>query len=282
MKKGGNAMKNNFQARHVLITGASRGFGKELAYAFAEKGARVDIVGRDSKQLQRVSQCIRHLSKQPSHFFSADLSKTSVQNNLLAAVRHTSGQVDVLVNAAGLPGFGPIVSFQAADLKKVLAVNTLVPLELSRQLIQGWQGENRSGMIINIASLAGQLPLPYASIHAASKAAMITFTTSLRYELRRWPIQLLTVSPSLLATGHFDQETRRYLKHQSLVDQLSAALLKQSQLDPAKAAKRVIKAAEMGKSELDLPYATTGLVQLYNLCSAPVRALIANRYQLKK
>lgn len=260
----------------VMITGASAGLGEQLAYAFARRQMRLLLLGRDHQRLAKVARQAARLTTAPVAILATDLLNDNGRSAWRRCVSRC-GVPDILVNNAALPGFGAINDLSLAEAQKVLQLNTAVPLTLSQLFIQAHYWTRRPSYLINLASAGGELPLPYAAFHSASKAALLGFARGSRFELQVTQIHLMTVIPSLLATGHFQQQTAPYLKANPLI----AQLLAHSQLDPAKVAKKIVTSALRGQQILRLPLAYQWLAAFNRLAPHISRKIIAQPYRTR-
>lgn len=183
---------------HVLITGASRGLGAGLARQFAEAGSAVTLVARSRDAIDDLAAELGGTAVQ------ADLLDPAQVAGLVARAEAAAGTpVDVLVNNAGLDATRPLARFSHEELSRIAELNLVVPLELTRQVIEGMTGRGR-GHIVNISSLAGTAALPGMLPYAATKAALTHVTSGLRAELRGLPIGSTVVEVGLVPTGMRD------------------------------------------------------------------------------
>ena len=178
---------------HVLVTGASRGIGAGLARAFAAAGATVTPVARSA---EAIGQLAAELGGTP---IAADLTDSAALRGLIARAERAVGPVDVLVNNAGIDETGPLTGMGADALERLLALNVLAPMELTRQVLPGMIERGR-GHIVNMSSLAGTGALPGMVAYASTKAALTHFTSGLRADLRGLPVGTTVVEVGLVPT----------------------------------------------------------------------------------
>ena len=174
------------RGKRVLITGASRGIGESLAYAFAEAGATVALVARTKDAIETLAAALGGTAH------VADLSDPTQVATLIERVEDEAGPIDVLVNNAGLGTGGDFATASADMLRQVTQVNYLAPAELSRQVIPRML-QRGGGHIVNVSSMAGSSPFPGLAVYSASKAALSHFTAGLRADLRGLPISTTLV-----------------------------------------------------------------------------------------
>jgi short-subunit dehydrogenase len=190
-----------------LVTGASSGIGRATANALASAGARLVLVGRDRERLEEAATATR------GHAVVSDLGHTGEPGRVAAEAEAQFGRVDVLVNNAGLGLAGSLVDSPPHRLEELVAVNLLAPVVLTRALLPGML-ERRAGAIVNVASVAGHVGVGGEAVYAATKAALVTLSTSLQQELADTPVRVSVVSPGVIATPFFERRgvpyTRRW------------------------------------------------------------------------
>ena len=131
----------------VLITGASRGIGAQLAETCAARGARVALVARSEESLAKLAADLG------GDAYPADLSDSTAIGPLVARVE-ADGPIDVLVNNAGVDLTGALIELPAEKIEQLLAVNLLAPMLLCRDVMPGMIGRGR-GHILNVSSTTG-------------------------------------------------------------------------------------------------------------------------------
>ncbi|MDZ8188310.1 MAG: SDR family NAD(P)-dependent oxidoreductase [Nostoc sp. ChiSLP02] len=181
----------------VLLTGASRGLGVFIARALAKEGATIIGVSRSKEKLEKVGLEINALgSKGISIPF--DISQVEQLPDLLQEVNQLAGPVDILINNAGIEIYRAFQDYSLAELKSVLSINLLAAMELTRLLLPSMLRQ-RSGHIVNIASLGGKKGSPYDSIYCSSKAGLLIFSDALRQELAGTGVEISAISPGYIA-----------------------------------------------------------------------------------
>jgi short-subunit dehydrogenase len=194
-----NLLLMRLQGRTVLITGASSGIGRATAIAMARAGARIKATGRDRHALQLLAE------ESGAEHLSADLGERTV----LDEVARWAGDVDVLVNNAGYGWVGPFQGMDPEEIDALVRVNLLASLVLTNLLLPGML-ERGAGHVVNVASIAGHVGVPHEAAYAATKAGLIAFTESLRYELSGSGVGVTLVSPGVVDTNFFEREGRPY------------------------------------------------------------------------
>ncbi|MGV9642438.1 SDR family NAD(P)-dependent oxidoreductase [Streptomyces sp. NPDC003514] len=187
----------------ALVTGASSGIGWEYATRLAGRGRNLVLVARRAERLEALARELRAEGVNGVETLVADLADP---DDLARVAERVSGDdVDLLVNNAGINGYGPFAEVDAGLLGKVLSVNVVALTTLTRAAVPGMLARGR-GAVINVASLlafAGDLPpdpLPQRAVYAGSKGYAVTFTRTLAAELAGTPVRLQVVCPGLTAT----------------------------------------------------------------------------------
>ncbi len=186
-------------AQRVLVTGASRGLGAEIATVLAGAGADLLISGRDPSGLESTRQAIERLGRR-CEVLPADLSSAAETLQLAERALEHFGCVDVLVNNAGVVVVDDLLSTTLADWEQTMAVNLRAPYLLSQRLAPGMI-QQRRGKIINISSVAAVLAPQGHAAYSASKAGLNLLTQTMAAEWGRHNIQANAVAPTVILTA---------------------------------------------------------------------------------
>jgi short-subunit dehydrogenase len=186
-----------------LVTGASSGIGHATAIKLAREGARVLALGRSRSALDDVADRTAGVA------IAADLTDPAALNRAIKEGRDAVGFIDVLVNNAGEGWAGAFRDMDPADAERLVSVNLLAPIRLARALLPDMV-ERRRGAIVNVASIAGHVGVGDEAVYAATKAGLIGFSESLRYELRGTGVTVGVVSPGVIDTPFFERRGRPY------------------------------------------------------------------------
>jgi len=174
-------MKNNWKNKIAIVTGASSGIGAATAKMLAQEGMQVILVARRLDRLEalRAEIC---LGGGKAHAIAADLRRESERARMLKEVESQFGNVDVLVNNAGLGwyGYGDEMSWKTAW--DMLQVNVEAVVQLSLSFLTSMRRRN-SGHIINVGSISGSIPSQGIALYGATKSFLDNFTTALYREL---------------------------------------------------------------------------------------------------
>jgi short-subunit dehydrogenase len=193
-------MSLDLRGKAVLLTGASSGIGWATAKALAAAGARVGVSARREEALTQLALQIRAAGGE-AHVLPADLSVRGEASALAARATKALGQVDVLVNNAGV---GMAASqWMGADgdvARRLFETNVWSPLALTAALVPEMRGRGY-GAVVNVASMGAVVPFVLVGHYGASKAALATATLALRNELRGSGIGVTLVLPGPVETA---------------------------------------------------------------------------------
>jgi NAD(P)-dependent dehydrogenase (short-subunit alcohol dehydrogenase family) len=186
------------EGRVALVTGASKGLGREIARAYAGRGARLVLVARGEEALRAVEAELAATTEVLA--VAADVSEEA-ERIVEGAIRRF-GRVDVLVNNASELGPSPMPALEAyrwQDLERVLRVNVLAPLHLTQLVLPGMRAR-REGVVINVTSDAGVEAYAGWGGYGASKAALEHLSRTLAAELEGTGIRVYAVDPGDMNT----------------------------------------------------------------------------------
>jgi short-subunit dehydrogenase len=181
----------------ALVTGASSGIGLAVAEKLVELGARVALIARTRKTLEAH---VARLGADRTAAFPIDVTDLDALTALPAKVVARFGGLDILVNNAGLNHRGPILRHAPRALGDIITTNLTAPIVLTRAAVDHLRPH---GAIVNVASLAGMVPVPHEATYSASKAGLRAFTRSVREEFPH--LHISTVSPGPVDTGFFGE-----------------------------------------------------------------------------
>lgn len=182
----------------ALVTGASRGLGRAFSRALAAKGLDLVISARSGDKLENLAEELRSTHDVQINVIAMDLGEKGAAGRLVGQMVNEGQSIDLLVNNVG---FGDQGRFQNLPLDRQLESirlqNELV-VDLTNRLLPAMI-EKKSGGIINVSSMAGFQPIPYAAVYSASKAFLTTFSLALEAEMSSLGIRVVTVCPGRLA-----------------------------------------------------------------------------------
>jgi all-trans-retinol dehydrogenase (NAD+) len=205
-------MTRTVQGANVLITGAAGGMGRMYAErAVAEHAASVTLWDRDAPALARTADELGAESRGRTRIqsFVVDIGDLGAIAKTAQRVRKEVGNPDLLINNAGIVRGNRYFweTDNGEDTRPTMQVNALAPMYITREFLPGMiANAYRPSRIVNIASAAGTLANPRLAVYAASKAALIAWSDSLRLELEQADhgnVKVTTVTPSYISTGMF-------------------------------------------------------------------------------
>lgn len=182
--------------KHILITGASSGIGKETAILVSKLGARVSLVGRSKQTLENV---FSQLDGTGHNLFEFDFTNLNEIEFLIKSIVENSGIIDGFVHSAGIEMTRPLKMLKVNLYKDVFDINTISALEITR-LISKNNIINNGASIIFISSIVGILGQAGKTAYSASKGALIAASKCLSLELASKGIRVNTILPALVET----------------------------------------------------------------------------------
>ena len=165
----------------TLITGATEGIGRALAYQFAQAGNNLFLISRNKEALNELCDELTRRYPIIAQSLDIDLASNEDRRKITPALDDAGMFVDILVNNAGIGLCAPFVDHEKQDLAQLIDLNISALTELCRQFLPPMLALNRGG-ILNIASLAGLIPGPNQAAYYASKAYVISLTEALAQE----------------------------------------------------------------------------------------------------
>jgi len=237
----------DFNGKTVLISGASRGLGLELARAFAEEGANLVLLARDEANLACAAAELQRHGTNVSTFV-CDISKQDQVHEVIPKIVGKM-QVDVLINNAGMIQVGPLDNMALSDYENAMGVHFWGPLYLMEEIIPHMKALGQ-GRIVNIASIGGKVAVPHLLPYAASKFALVGLSEGMRAELIKDGIYVTTVCPGLMRTG---SHLQAFFKGRQKKEYALFALANASPLlstAAARAAREIVEACRYGKAQI--------------------------------
>jgi NAD(P)-dependent dehydrogenase (short-subunit alcohol dehydrogenase family) len=182
----------------AVITGASRGLGKAIALALAQAGARLVLASRDLELLKQTADAVRALGRE-ALVFKTDVTNEAQIRELEQAVARQFGQIQILVNNAGMNIRKPATEFTLQEWRQVIDTNLTSAFLMCRSFVPLMKGQGY-GRVLNLTSIMSHVSLPGRTAYSASKAGLLGFTRALALELAPENITVNGISPGPFAT----------------------------------------------------------------------------------
>jgi uncharacterized protein len=195
-------VESHWRGRTALVTGASSGIGRALAFDLAEGGCHLVLTARRRERLEEVQRQLLPF-KVRVEIVPADLAVAGAATRLASDLQRAGLHVDLLVNNAGIGIAGAFAATPWERDHQMVQLNIVAVLELTKRLLPAML-ERRSGHIIFIGSVAGYMPVPLLAHYAATKAFVRSFAEALAHETRGSGVHVTLVSPGTTATEWFE------------------------------------------------------------------------------
>jgi short-subunit dehydrogenase len=230
----------DYSDKVVVITGASSGIGEQSAEEFAKLHANVILVSRNEEKLQKIAT---KLSKYKTRVFvyACDISKKDQVDTMGQIVIEKFGKVDVLVNNAGIGIYNTVNETKIEEMESQMMTNFFGTMYCTKTFLPKML-EQRSGHIVNVASVAGSMGIPGMASYCASKFAMLGFSESLFHELKGTGVGITIVSPIMVRTNFFSHESFGNMPRYSATS-----------LSPKTVANSVVRASSSPRLEIVVP-----------------------------
>lgn len=174
----------------VLITGGSSGIGKAVGEFLLQKGFTVYGTSRNPEKI----------TNSTFPLIALDVRNVESVQKAVSEIIQKSGRVDVVINNAGVGITGPIEETPTEEIKNNFETNLFGPIEVIKAVLPQMR-EQKSGLIINITSIAGYMGLPYRGVYSSSKAALEIITESISMEVKSFGVNVVNVAPGDFATN---------------------------------------------------------------------------------
>jgi NADP-dependent 3-hydroxy acid dehydrogenase YdfG len=185
----------------AVVTGSGRGIGRAIAIELARAGARVALAARSRTELEQTAVAIGETAS----VFPTDVRDKEQVHALLDQTSSTLGPIDILVNAAGLGVFGPVVDFKDEDFATLIETNLRGTFYTCRYVLPSMI-QRTTGHIVNIASIAGKVGSANRAVYCASKFGVVGFSESLAEEVRQVGVRVSVICPGSTDTSFSDDK----------------------------------------------------------------------------
>jgi NAD(P)-dependent dehydrogenase (short-subunit alcohol dehydrogenase family) len=268
----------DFNGRVALVTGGSRGLGLLIARELGRQGAKVVIAARDEDELSRAKADLLGRGIEVTTV-ATDLSTPAEAERAVNACASAYGQLDVLINNAGVITVGPFENLSKADFDEAMAIHFWAPLH-TMQAALPYMRKAGGGRIVNVSSIGGKLGVPHLAAYCASKFALTGFSQAVRAELAREDILITTVCPGLMRTGSIFNAWFKGRHREEFAWFAIAGSLPLLSIDATRAAGRIVDAAKHGDAEIVITWpaklAVAAAALLPQLTAGATR--LANRF----
>ncbi|CAJ0576004.1 unnamed protein product, partial [Mesorhabditis spiculigera] len=206
-------------SRVAIITGASSGIGKAAALLFASKQFKLSLTGRNESALKELAaECIKRGTPENAVTFSVtDLSADGAPSQIVSHTLDKFGQIDTLVNSAGILTSGPVLESGIDVYDRVMECNVRSLVRLTREALP--HIIKQKGTIVNVSSINGPCPFPNVTYYCMSKSAVDQFTKCLALEMAPHDVRVNAVCPGVTVTelhrraGQNDETYKKFLEH---------------------------------------------------------------------
>ncbi|MBV8252747.1 MAG: SDR family oxidoreductase [Chitinophaga sp.] len=225
---------------YALVTGAAKGIGKAIAAALAEKNYHLLLVDLDEQALENTATTIASTHRVHVHALHQDLSEPDALQKVVQFTTPYHDQLTVVVNNAGYGLNGAFEHIPLSDSFNIIDVNIRAQVGLSHAYIPVLRRFPKA-YLLNVVSTTAYQPVPYLNIYAATKAFALSFTRSLRYELRRTGISVSALSPGSTDTD-FVNRAGMGTRTRAIADRFN--------MTPEAVAKIAVRGLFSGKAEI--------------------------------
>jgi len=230
----------NYTDKVVVITGASSGIGEESAVEFAKRKSKVVLVSRNKQNLEVVAEKIKKYTSEIL-IYPCDVSQKDQVEKMSRTVLEKFGRIDILVNNAGFGIYSQIHESKIEEIESQMATNYFGMVYCTKAFLPKML-EQKSGHIVNVASVAASFGIPGIASYCASKFAMLGFSEGLYHELKGTGVGITVVSPIMVRTN--------FLKHKSFK---SFPKYSSISLSSNSVAKAVVRASSSPRLEIIVP-----------------------------
>ena len=242
----------DLRGKVVVITGGSRGLGLVLARQLARHGCRLAICARDEHALDRARRDLERLGAEVLAQV-CDVTDPDEVRGFISSVEARFGDIDVLINNAGIIQVGPLEVMTKEDFARAMAVNFWGTFHTTMAVLPGMR-ERKTGRIVNVTSIGGKIAVPHLLPYSAGKFAAVGFSEGLAAEVAKDGIVVTTVVPGLMRTGSPANALFKSKAEQEYTWFTIGDSLPLTSMSAERAARRIVKALRRGETEVTLSW----------------------------
>ena len=265
-------MRRDLAGLRVLVTGASQGIGRAIAFHAALRGMRVIAAARNADLLAKLREEVK-ANGQALEIVQADVASPEGREAMVRAATDRFGGLDVLVNNAGIGATGHFAESSPDVLRSIMETNFFGTVETTRAFLPLLQ-QGKTPAVVNVSSILGRRAIPGRSLYSASKFAVEGWTQAIRAEFARFGIDVITINPGLTQTNFsqnmLERNARQSLDHMRGMTPDQVAI---TTLNALAAGKKVVNLTFQGKALLFANRFLPGLVD--RIAAKKVRQLFA-------
>lgn len=253
----------DYRGKVAVVTGASSGIGAEFGRALARRGARVALVARRRERLTKLAEEIANAGGQVSIHVCDVAKRAEVQTTYQEAVKRW-GPIDLLINNAGIGRHILVVDQDVEEIERLMQTNYMGSIYWIKAVLPMMR-QRRSGVVVNVSSMAGLIPQPDEAAYSASKFALSTFSHALGYEVAPENIHVMAVHPVLVRTEMATSEFMERIPQAALRSFIEADVF----------VAETLRALRHGKTSVVIPRRFSVVARLAALSPGLVGGLVA-------
>lgn len=192
----------NFKNSVILVTGASSGIGYQLAKDLANEGAQLALLSRRTDLLESLVSRIKDKTK--VNYYKCDVTVKSEVQETISKIKKDFGKIDIAILNSGVGFRSSVLEYGSIAAEKTFNTNVLGAIYCIEQLLPEFISEKR-GVIVGVSSLGDGKGFPKSGFYSASKAAFTIILESLRIELKKYNVKVITIKPGFVKTAMTDK-----------------------------------------------------------------------------
>jgi short-subunit dehydrogenase len=243
------------QGKVAVVTGASMGIGEAIAKIFANAGASVVLLSRDTERTEAARARIGHTERALA--LACDVRNREEIDRVVSLTLHHFKRIDVWINNAGHGILDSIANVDMAAVRETFETNFFGALEAMQAVIPVMKQQG-SGTIINVSSVAGHIPLPFHAVYSATKFAMNAIGKGSRIELKSSGINVMTVCPGYVRTAFGANAVKG-------TEQKQVRPASVRGISAERVANAVLQGYLKGKREVVVPWTMHPVIKIYQL-----------------